>query len=183
MEAKTQAAQSLRDDPTFDSMSWAEKLAEARFAAQGVGLEPEIATLEEIVGLADILTATPAPLPGLIRDKDPKAPATLNPAPVAPLVAKKPSAAPVAAQARAPSQSDKPALLHDRQSILYRFKISTGVSDAFIAELLGMPRSTVQACIARRVKESLTDAQKQLIRENLEAAKAEIANLLAELGC
>jgi hypothetical protein len=177
-DAKQEAAQSLRDDPTFAKMGEAEKLAEARFAALALHMEPTIETLQDIVGLADLLDVSPPPAPALTRRahiplKDAPAP---DPKP-APKAEPKPEP-PVNASPVVPPVA---AITQNRASILYRFKLATGVSDAFISEIIGMPRSTVQACMARRVIEKLSIRQTFVLAENLRVAKSDIEALLTEL--
>lgn len=54
-----------------------------------------------------------------------------------------------------------------RDSYLRRYKMATNAFDAEIGELIGLKRALVQAYIAGRTTEYLTDEQKQLLIQAL----------------
>lgn len=107
-----EAAQSLRDDPSWDKMGTADRHIEARFALQGVRVDPSDANIEAVLQWVALLEVTP-PVVGLrvradnpanphaipIEEveamlKRPPQPAQEPPAPVAaPPVAREPSKA------------------------------------------------------------------------------------------
>lgn len=65
--------------------------------------------------------------------------------------------------------------------LLALVKEATNWTDPQIGDLIGMPRSTVQAVICGRTPEYLTDHQKQLMADELRGFLEDGAEALAEI--
>jgi len=167
-EQIAEAAQSLRDDPTFDTMGEAARHVEARFLVQPHGGDGD--DVSAVVEWAKALDPTPPAIGNRVRahipgnaNVEPPAPPPPAPKPQKPRVLEAPEGATAASPAP------------DKLPFLYRVKGATGATDRELSELLGVPRSTVQAIISGRSPERFS-------REQIAALSGFLRNVIATLN-
>lgn len=169
------AAQSLRDDPTFANMKPQEREAEVCALLRSLG--GDASDVEQIL---DVLAQVEQPAPPALKqidvmdDAGPAPKLTIAPGmvPSGPSIKKSPPP---------PAPATTASLETARASLLYRFKLCAGVTDGWIGTMLGIPRSTVQAIIGRRVAENITPTQRSAMRATLLLAQDDIEALLSDL--
>jgi hypothetical protein len=203
-EVIRRAAQCLADDPTFRLLPGPQQFAEAEAVlAREKGVDPNDGEL-----VADVLLAAveaqptpPAPPPPprahipvgkpaeavtalvdaqedlrrrfeAIGGMGPEAPAAIEPPVFTP--APQRGKGPHAYVEKAPRPvNDMP--------LLKLYKEATGASDAVVAHVVMIPRSTVQAICAGRVHETLDVRQRHALRQSLEAQKMKIDAAIAAI--
>lgn len=193
-------AQSLRDDPSFETMSVATVQTEVRDMLRRYNVEATTDTIQEVVDYAGLLEPTPpatglryrAHIPGQQAAMEAEQAKAAAPAPPKNVIVAQPGetvSISIPYEAPAPRIQEVRPVISEPQlprasamPLLYRVKAITGLADATLAEMLDMKRSTIQSYVAGRVPETLTKSQVATLVDFLDAKKAEINQLIRDIA-
>ena len=176
-----EAAQSLRDDPTFESMGNSVLEIEARSLLTSAGAAFDADDVSTVINYAALLMPTPPATGNRLRDHIPAQAAMKQmEAKETPLPAPAPAPAPVVA---APPVVDVHAAFRSdsKTPLLYRVKLATNASERELADVLKMTRSTVSAYISGRLPEDLSPSQVARLRDYIERMRAGFEAVLLHL--